>query len=59
MPEDRRPKVLEGFLEKSNVNVVTEMVRMIEVNRTYEANQRLIQTHDSLLGELINQAMRL
>jgi flagellar basal-body rod protein FlgF len=59
VPEGRRPKVLEGFLEKSNVNVVTEMVRMIEVNRTYEANQKLIQTHDSLLGELINQAMRL
>ncbi len=57
--EGQRPKVLEGFLEKSNVNVVTEMVRMIEVNRTYEANQRLIQTHDSLLGSLINQAMRL
>ena len=59
VPEGQRPKVLEGFLEKSNVNVVTEMVRMIEVNRTYEANQRLIQTHDSLLGSLINQAMRL
>ena len=51
--------MLQGFLEKSNVNVVTEMVRMIEVNRTYEANQRLIQTHDSLLGALINQAIRL
>jgi flagellar basal-body rod protein FlgF len=56
--EQERAKVLQGFLEKSNVNVVTEMVRMIEVNRTYEANQRLIQTHDSLLGTLINQANR-
>jgi flagellar basal-body rod protein FlgG len=59
MQEGGRPKVLQGFLEKSNVNVVTEMVRMIEVNRTYEANQKLIQTHDSLLGTLINQAVRL
>ena len=55
---DRRPKVRQGFLESSNVNVVTEMVRMIEVQRTYEANQKMIQTQDSLLGRLINEALR-
>jgi flagellar basal-body rod protein FlgF len=55
---DRRPKVRQGFLESSNVNVVTEMVRMIEVQRIYEANQKTIQTHDSLLGRLINEALR-
>ena len=32
-----RPKVRQGFLEGSNVNPVTEMVEMIEVNRAYEA----------------------
>ncbi len=53
-----RPKVRQGYLESSNVNVVTEMVRMIEVQRTYEANQKIIQTHDSLLGRLINEALR-
>ena len=53
-----RPKVRQGFLEGSNVNPVTEMVRMIEVNRTYEANQRLIQAEDGLLGKLINEAIR-
>jgi flagellar basal-body rod protein FlgG len=51
--------VRQGFLEGSNVNTVTEMVRMIEVNRTYEANQRLIQTEDGLLGKLLNEAIRL
>jgi flagellar basal-body rod protein FlgG len=50
--------VRQGFLESSNVNVVTEMVRMIEVQRTYEANQKMIQTQDSLLGRLINEALR-
>jgi len=53
-----RPKVRQGFLEGSNVNPVTEMVRMIEVNRTYEANQKLIQAEDGLLGKLINDAIR-
>lgn len=53
-----RPGVLQGFLEGSNVNPVTEMVNMIEVNRAYEANQKVVSTHDSLLGRLINQAAK-
>ncbi len=53
-----RPKVRQGFLEGANVNVVTEMVEMIEVNRAYEANSRMIQTEDSLMGKLINEAAR-
>jgi flagellar basal-body rod protein FlgF len=31
---------------------------MIEVNRAYEANQKLIQTEDALLGKLLNEVMR-
>lgn len=53
-----RPKVRQGFLEGANVNVVREMVEMIEVNRTYEANQKMIQTHDGLLGRLINDVIK-
>jgi flagellar basal-body rod protein FlgG len=53
-----RPRVIQGFIEASNVNPVTEMVNMIEVNRAYEANQRVIHTADSLLGTLINQYSR-
>jgi flagellar basal-body rod protein FlgF len=56
--QEDRPKVMQGFLEGSNVNPVTEMVEMIIVNRSYEANQKLIQTEDSLLGKLINEATR-
>jgi flagellar basal-body rod protein FlgG len=55
---NKRPKVHQGFLEASNVNPVTEMVRMIEVNRAYEANQKTIQTHDTLLGRLLNEVLR-
>jgi flagellar basal-body rod protein FlgG len=53
-----RPKVRQGFLEGSNVNAVTEMVEMIEVNRAYDANQRTIQTEDSLIGKLWNEVVR-
>lgn len=46
--------VEQGTLEKSNVNVVTEMVDMITVSRAYEANQKLIQTIDSTLEKAVN-----
>lgn len=52
---DERPKVLQGFLESANVNPVIEMTQMIEVHRAYEANQKAIQSHDQLLGKLINE----
>jgi flagellar basal-body rod protein FlgG len=58
IPFGQRPKILQGFLEKANVNPVTEMVEMISVNRAYEANQKMIQTQDSLTGRLINEAIR-
>jgi flagellar basal-body rod protein FlgF len=51
-------KVLQGFLEKSNVNIVREMVDMIEVQRSYEANQKSILAHDQALGRLINEVAR-
>lgn len=53
-----RPKISQGYVEASNVNPVLEMVRMIEVNRAYEANQKSIQSEDSMLGKLINETAR-
>jgi flagellar basal-body rod protein FlgG len=55
---NNRPKIHQGFLEGSNVNPVVEMVRMIEVNRNYEANQKMIQTQDMLAGRLINETLK-
>ncbi|MFN3604768.1 MAG: flagellar hook-basal body protein [Leptonema sp. (in: bacteria)] len=56
--EDKQPLVLQGYLEASNVNIVREITKMIEVQREYEANQKSITTHDSLLGKLINEVAR-
>ncbi len=58
IPPDKEVKVMQGFLEKSNVNVVKEMVNMIEVQRSYEANQKTVLTHDQTLGKLINDVAR-
>lgn len=55
----KRPQIMQGFLEASNVNPVTEMVKMIEVQRSYEASQKAIQSHDQTLNKLINQVGRM
>ncbi|MCL2880631.1 MAG: flagellar basal-body rod protein FlgF [Treponema sp.] len=56
--DGKRPRVIQGFVEASNVDPVVEMVQMIEVNRAYEANQKVIQTEDSALGVLLNQVAK-
>ncbi|NNM54212.1 MAG: flagellar basal-body rod protein FlgF [Spirochaetales bacterium] len=56
IPLKERPAVRQGFVEGSNVNPVQEMVKMIEVNRAYETNSKMIQTTDNLMGRLINDA---
>ncbi len=53
-----RPAVLQGFLETANVNPVTEMTQMIEVNRAYEPNQKAIQTQDQSTARLIAEVLR-
>lgn len=49
-------RVVQGYLEASNVNAVDQMVKMIEGLRAYESNQRLILTQDRTLEKLVNQA---
>jgi flagellar basal-body rod protein FlgF len=49
---NERPRIIQGYTETSNVNVVNEMVQMIEVNRAYEANQKTITSEDALMGTL-------
>ena len=48
--------VLQGAVEGSNVNIVSEMVAMIANLRQYEANQRVITSVDHTLDKLINEA---
>ena len=50
--------VSQGYLEMSNVNIVTEMVDMIAVSRSYETNQKMMQTVDSILQKAANDIGR-
>ncbi len=38
----------QGYLEGSNVDTVDEMVKMISVNRSYEASQKMMRSLDEL-----------
>lgn len=48
-----------GHREASNVQVVTEMVRIITAHRAYEMAQRAVQAHDELLDRAVNEVSRL
>jgi len=49
--------VLQGFLEKSNVDVVQEMINMIVAQRAYEINSKVVKTADDMMG-LVNNLKR-
>lgn len=51
---DGRGTVLSGNLEGSNVNVVEELVDMIETQRAYEVNSKMIKATDEML-QYVNQ----
>ncbi len=53
--EEFRGSVVQGCLEMSNVNIIKEMVDMISVTRSYEANQKVLQTQDDTLGKAVNE----
>jgi flagellar basal-body rod protein FlgG len=44
-----RGRIQQGMLEASNVNVVEELVNMIETQRAYEVNSKVISTVDDML----------
>lgn len=53
---DGRGSIRQGMLEASNVNVVEELVDMIETQRAYEVNSKMIKATDEML-QYVNQNM--
>jgi flagellar basal-body rod protein FlgG len=51
---DGRGNIRQGMLEASNVNVVEELVDMIETQRAYEVNSKMISATDDML-KYVNQ----
>ncbi|WP_213982610.1 flagellar basal-body rod protein FlgG [Sphingomonas sp. dw_22] len=52
--QDGRGNIRQGMLEGSNVNVVEELVDMIETQRAYEVNSKMISAADEM-EKYVNQ----
>lgn len=51
--KDSTATVNQGYLEASNINVVSEMVEMINIAREFESNQKVMNTIDEMLGKMV------
>jgi flagellar basal body rod protein FlgG len=51
-PEDT---IEQGFLESSNVSTVSAMIRMINAQRSYEANAKVLQSEDEVTAQAITK----
>ena len=52
------PVIRQGFLEESNVDPVTEIARMIEVQRAYELGQSFLDQEDKRIRQAITSLTR-
>ncbi len=52
-------RIMQGYIELSNVNAVREMIKMIEAQRHFEFNQRVVVTEDQMLAKLMDQVASL
>lgn len=50
--------IRQGYLEKSNVDVMREMVEMIDSYRMFETGQKMIQIQDDSLSKAVNELPR-
>ena len=52
-------KILQGFLEGSNISTIDEMVNMISIMRSYEASNKAVQAYDDMLQRAVNDIGKL
>ena len=57
VPPNER-KVVSGVLEQSAVSPTNAMMELIETSRVYEANVRMIQNQDTVMGTLISRVLQ-
>jgi len=50
-------KIMQGYIEESNVEIVREMVQMIESLRNYESYQKTIQSIDESIQQINDAGM--
>jgi flagellar basal-body rod protein FlgF len=48
-----KTSVMQGYLENSNVNAISEMMQIIDCSRSFESCQRVIKSYDDMSGKAI------
>ena len=54
-PQASNAVIVQGALEKSNVQIVREMVELIHNHRMYEANAKAVSTQDTMLEKSVTE----
>lgn len=49
--EDFDGELIQGHIERSNVEAVSEMIKMIELNRNYESAQKVVTTIEEMMAK--------
>ena len=57
-PQQAAGSIQQGALERSNTEIVSEMVNLIANYRAYEANSKAVVTQDSMLDKSVNEVGR-
>lgn len=52
-------QVRQAYVEASNVQIADELIKMIEISREFESNQKLLHTADETLNKAVNELGRL
>lgn len=53
------PQVRQGYLENANVDLTSQVVNMITIQRNFELNQRVLKIMDERLGRAVNDIGKL
>jgi flagellar basal-body rod protein FlgF len=51
-------RIVQGFVENSNVDPILQIARMIEVQRAYEMGQSFLETEDQRIREALKKMIR-
>ncbi|MFV0512272.1 MAG: flagellar hook-basal body complex protein [Jhaorihella sp.] len=51
-------RIVQGFLEGSNVNAIDQVARMVEIQRAYELGQSFLETEDQRIRDAVRTLMR-
>ena len=57
--QEANATVNQGYLERSNISVVDEMVNIIAIQRNYETNSKALQAEEDTLDIAVNQLGKL